>query len=928
MEHVLDCNSDIVFLTETWLPSDKNAITAEIKTYGYRLLHNRRKDRLKLGGGGVGVVVKNSLIAKHLPVKHYTSFEHSVVKLQLSNKKVMFLISLYRLQEVAISMFFKEFTELLNLYAVSHEDIIIAGDSNIHMETEDTSAKQMKELLNLYDLKQHVEEPTHVKGHILDIVITPNRESLVMDMNVTEIDLSPHFLIDFVLQAMGDREKDELTITFRSKHVKTEDFKNDLKESLNSLPPTTDLLVKISNYNNALTDVVDKHAPLMTKTIKVVPTAPWFDTDYANLRKRRRKAEKKYRKSGLNSDKKVYLSLHKEAIDTAFNKKKTLVSRKLKEGSSKTLYAVVNELIDNKKEIVLPQSASDVELANEFQKFFKEKIEKIRTSFTPTSKSVVQQMDNPDLTKLLSFEPTTEEEVRQIVKTFGIKCSPEDPAPASLLNSNIDVFVPFWVEIANLSLESGSMEGLKNAVVIPLIKELTSLTDTGKFKNYRPVSNLLYISKIIERIVDMRLREHMARNNLLLDKNYGYEKNHSTEHLMIKVVNDLYESFDTNTPAVLVLLDLSAAFDTVDHYKLLKILEKEIGVVGIALKWFGSFLQGRTQKIKIGDSYSDMIELMFGVAQGSVLGPILFKIYIRSLYKYIEATKFNVEGFADDHQLIKQFMIKLQGRALGENIVSCLTHIGAWMNEYFLKLNESKTKILVMAPPSVQQQIIIRGIFIGNDCIRFVDSAKNLGVILDNVLSFENQVDKVVKSCFGTIRKLSQVKGFLSKEDLQELVSSLILSPLDYCNSLYYGIHSKFLQKLQHVQNCAARLVLKRRIPSSCMDKTFMDLHWLKVKFRCIYKILLITYNCLHGNAPNELISLLQYGDSKRTMNLRETKTTNRYGDRAFSHVSGKLWNLLPKKIRDVQSTLDFKKALKSFLMLRGEDYCSWISMR
>ena len=105
-----------------------------------------------------------------------------------------------------------------------------------------------------------------------------------------------------------------------------------------------------------------------------------------------------------------------------------------------------------------------------------------------------------------------------------------------------------------------------------------------------------------------------------------------------------------------------------------------------------------------------------------------------------------------------------------------------------------------------------------------------------------------------------------------------------------------------------------------------MDLHWLKVKFRCIYKILLIVHNCIHGNAPNELISLLQYADSSRTMNLRETKATNKYGDRAFSHVSGKLWNLLPRKY--VQNTLDFKKALKSFLMLRGEEYCVWISRR
>ena len=105
--------------------------------------------------------------------------------------------------------------------------------------------------------------------------------------------------------------------------------------------------------------------------------------------------------------------------------------------------------------------------------------------------------------------------------------------------------------------------------------------------------------------------------------------------------------------------------------------------------------------------------------------------------------------------------------SLGENIVGRLKHMGKWINEYFLKLNESKTKLLIMAPPSVQLEIVIRGLFIGKDCIRFVDSAKNLGIILDNTLSFESQINKVVKVCFATLKKLHQVKGFLSEEQLK-----------------------------------------------------------------------------------------------------------------------------------------------------------------
>ena len=362
--------------------------------------------------------------------------------------------------------------------------------------------------------------------------------------------------------------------------------------------------------------------------------------------------------------------------------------------------------------------------------------------------------------------------------------------------------------------------------------------------------------------------------------------------------------------------------------KLLDILEKDIGITGTALKWFESFLKGRTQRVKIGDTYSDTIELLYGLAQGSVLGPPLFKIYIRSLYQYVEPTSFRIEGFADDHQLIKQFLISLQRKALGEDIVQCLNHIGTWMNEFFLKLNPSKTKILVIAPPLIQSEIIIRGVFLENECIRFVDSAKNLGVILDNVLCFADQINHVVKSCFSIIKKLSQVKGFLSEDELKQLVCSYVFSMMDYCNALYYGINSNLTKKLQHVQNCAARLVSKTRIPRGCLDKALMDLHWLKAKYRPIYKLMLIVHNCITLKAPEEVQEMIRYGGSTRTMNLQECRFFNKYGNRSFSRVGPKLWNLLPSEIREETDTEKFKKALKSFLMLRGEEFCGWVNRK
>ena len=537
------------------------------------------------------------------------------------------------------------------------------------------------------------------------------------------------------------------TISYRTyKNINHEQLGNELKEALENLPATRDMGEKILAYNRVLTEKVKQFAPEKTKVIKVRPTAPWFDGEYQAIRKERRKAEKKFRKSRNDEDKKELIKLRDEACRVAKDKKLSCITKKLDEGSAKTLYQVVNDLSDNNKVKVLPTAKSDEELANKFLHYFQQKIEKIRAKFPPKVHKSTRKTKR-GVTLLSNFRPTSEEELREIITKHGIKTSPEDPMPAEMLKKQLDTLLPFWVEIVNLSLEVGKMDELKCGLILPLIKELNSMTDTEELKNYRPVTNLVFIGKLIERVVDIRLQEQLDNNQLNINKEYGYKKHHSTEMLLVWVTDNLLIACDNNTASVVLLLDLSAAFDTVDHEKLLSILEEEIGVTGVALQWFREFLTNRTQKVKIGGTLSEVIQLLFGVIQGSILGPRLFNIYIRSIYKHVGPTKFEIVGFADDHQLIKQFILALKFTALGDDIRNCLNVIAEWMTEFFLCLNQTKTKIMVVAPPAVKEKIIISGVILEDSCIRFVESAKNLGVILDSTLSFDVQIQKLVKSC-------------------------------------------------------------------------------------------------------------------------------------------------------------------------------------
>ena len=480
MEHLSDHECDIAFFTETWLTLERNRITADIKDHGFTLKHNIRNNPEKERGGGVGIAFKSTFSPTQVVSKLFTSFEHTVVKLPCVNNKSIILISIYRLQYVPIATFLDEFADLLEMYTVLHNSFVIAGDINIHVESEEPASRKFHELMDLFELKQHAVGPTHVMGHTIDVVITRNKNNLISDVVVTNYKLSHHFLIDFVFNAVPSQVFTK-TITYRSiKSIDKEALREDITNSYDNRHQCVEVGEKVNTYNAVMKEVLDKHAPVKTKVIRIKSHAPWFDAEYASLRRRRRIAEKKYRNSKTQEDKDEYRALQKQTTDLALEKKKMYVNEKLEDKSSKTLYTVVNNLLDNNKEIVLPSSHSNPDLANEFRKFFSEKIEKIRASIKQTPQQETHIIP-PNIVPLSQFRLATADEIRQISMSFEIKCSPDDPLPATVLKENLDLFIPYWLEIVNLSLESGNMDNLKNAVIFPLIKELGSLVDKETF---------------------------------------------------------------------------------------------------------------------------------------------------------------------------------------------------------------------------------------------------------------------------------------------------------------------------------------------------------------------------------------------------------------------------------------------------------------
>ena len=268
---------------------------------------------------------------------------------------------------------------------------------------------------------------------------------------------------------------------------------------------------------------------------------------------------------------------------------------------------------------------------------------------------------------------------------------------------------------------------------------------------------------------------------------------------------------------------------TIDPDKLLQILRDEIGIDGTALEWFRSFLTERTQRVKINNEYSESLKVPCGTPQGSVLGPLLFNINVRSQPMVFKSCKFNSSSFADDSNGRRTFALTFQFQVLRHDVGSCMKKIVEWSHAHFMAINPDKTELLLLCPPSLNSQVIIKGIIFEGQCIRFSEHVKNVGVYIDKNLSLRKHVNTVVSQGYKILNDIGKIKKFLQKHNLEKLVHALITSRLDYCNSLLININKENLFKLQKIQNSAARLLLGRRRRESAR-LALRELHWLNVE--------------------------------------------------------------------------------------------------
>lgn len=312
---------------------------------------------------------------------------------------------------------------------------------------------------------------------------------------------------------------------------------------------------------------------------------------------------------------------------------------------------------------------------------------------------------------------------------------------------------------------------------------------------------------------------------------------------------------------------------------------------------------------------SEEIIIKFGVPQGSVLGPVLFNLYIRSIYGSVQKLGFMIHGYADDHQILKSFKTGSQSTVLNQELSNCFMAIKRWMNQYYLKMNDAKTQIIVFGPSNILQNITIGGInnIAHGTSVRFVPTVKNLGIYMDAGLTMARQISELKKKSFYTLRNICKIRFLLTRDQLRVIANSLVVSCLDYCNSLYYGIADKLLHQIQLIQNAAAKVVTGK-YKYDHIGEDLKDLHWLDIRKRILFKLALLVHKSITGTAPQYLQDLVSYAPHGHAANLLVPTTHTKSGRRSFGYIGPKLYNNLPRSLKEAESVITFKKSLKTYL--------------
>lgn len=896
---------DILSINETKLNDTVN--DQEIDIQGYQVI---RRDRNR-NGGGVAIYVRSVVNIKQRNELVPNDLEAICIEVIKPKSKSFLVISWYRSPNQQLfnqSEQFEKFEEMLTKLENDEKEYIIAGDVNCDLlsSTDTPQISTIKNIINNYQLKQFINEPTRVGNSstsLLDLILT-NMPENITNSGVIHVGISDHSLI-FACRKLGICKQPYKLI--QSRHFGNyccSDFQDDLL-LLNSIADSEDPNIMWNCWKNVFQTIADKHAPLRLRKAKST-YSPWLTSSIKNAIHNRDFLKKKAIKNGSDELLKAY-KLSRNRVNHLIKKSKIEFYEKcIEENKSnpKVMWKNINQLIGKRSKTTTINNLSvhdnvitgDHNIAETLNDYFST-IGPSLAQNLPKSSTHPIDFISPVGTRF-SFSLVTLDEVEKLLLNLkSNKSCGLDKISSKLLKDAASVVAPSLVRIFNICISSGIFpDDWKIARVSPLFKA----GERDKCGNYRPISVLSVISKSFEKLLCQQITTYLEENEILYTQQSGFRKGHSTMTSLLNRTNKWLYNMDRGLINGILFLDLCKAFDTVDHEILMQKLAA-YGICDMSLKLFSSYLCNRKQMCKVNQTVSQARTLTCGVPQGSNLGPLLFLIYVNDLPHCL---KYSSTGmFADDTNLTVEAKTSSE---LADMLNADLENVHNWLLANRLSLNLDKTEYMVVGTRhSLLRSESELSVKLNNNDIKRVSSSKTLGVIVDEKLKWHQQIDNVSKKVSKALGIIRRVKSFLPRKTLILLYNTVALPHFDYCSAVWGNCSKSLQEKLQKLQNRAARIITGDSYETSS-DEVLGKLNWKPLSERREDRLVALVRKTMMGKMPSYLKDEFHLSNNSRydlrsnLSMLKLQKPRTNALKRCFSYRGAELWNKLPSYLKNI----------------------------
>ena len=923
---------DILCLNETNLKSD-------IATNSLNLPQNfkfHRKDRIVDNGrGGCGILISTNIRYKVIELTDLIFPTNNIEALWIHLEDPnIYICCFYRSEQFcALDLFLDYMTECM--MKLGHKKVIWYGDVNVDQnDIKSMNYRKLDITMKMFGMVQTVQQHTRIAQlgnritrSTIDVVMT-NTYSDFLSCDVLDDKIGDHQAVKLVLDFNVPKASKFKKILIRD-HCKRNvaALSNFLANSCNyqQILESSDVNAAAHGLNSHIEMYYNRFCPI--KQIKCHSDYIHKPSDelLANI-KLKRLLHKKFRKhnskkhpvdqplcSKCNALWKAYTKQRNYTTKLSRNNRRTNVITELTAKCAKNDLKGVWKTI--KKASNLPVKAADVTTnldVNKANNFFSTIGPKIQEEVNLDNEGkfrvyLPHYFDQGTSTQpcLNHFEKISEKAVVEYINSIPIDKSISDCAPLKIIRQILPGIIEPFTHIINLSISTGIMPDLcKIAIVTPIHKE-GDITDPG---NYRPISILPILGKTIEYFVNDQLTQYLDDKGLICKHQYGFRKDHSTAYLMLDLFDRIYTSKNKNKHPAIVFLDIKKAFDTVSHTILLAKL-KHYGISGIALEWFKSFLSDRMQKTKIGSKMSQLNRILSGVPQGSILGPVLFCIFINDLPSACKNSTPYL--FADDGALYFDNI----NRGSYSNVEQEMESIYQWLQANGLALNHSKTKFIIFDSHPNNDVVFVP---VKNDLTLVIcecKSQKYLGLIVDNKLTFYDHIEYIKKKVSKRIGALYRSKNLLPLKFRKMFANALMLPQFDYLDIIWSKTFQYRLKELDILYKKVAKIALDVNVRESSIE-VYKNMAWLPLHLRRQLHLSTYMYRIVNEICPKHFTGKFAYisGGS------REGENCNLYTKKSKSHkeffyLGAKAWNILPQSLRASESVKQFSSTYKNSLL-------------